>query len=520
MNINKQIRDLFKSVVDNLNPGKVIITKSDPIIGKGSFGEVTQGNIQKLFTKQAVAIKKLKLASGDELTAKEVIDRFENEAAMMKEITYKLYQAKAWRINIPRYIDFFSVKKDLYIVQEFIEGENLKVRCDRQKLSEEEIIQLLRDILSALDFVHQSQIVHRDISQTNIILSKTGKFNLIDFGAAKKIDQVNTGTVVSHGSYTPKEQLNGQAQFPSDIYALGIAAIKSYLGSSHRLEPLTEAIAALNDSKMNPELVLVLEKMTQENLQDRYYSVFDTLEALEKITGTVVIGSKWSSQESIIEDMDDDDDNDDGEIIINIPAKSPIHPGTFKLLVGSSLAIVAISFAITKHLSSTKVAGGTQAPKIAGGTQAPAVGGNTQVPTVAGGTQVPTVAGGTQVPTVAGGTQAPAVGGNTQAPTVAGGTQVPTVAGGTQAPAIGGNAQTPAVAGGTQVPTVAGGTQAPAIGGNAQAPAVGGNAQAPAVAGNAQAPAVAGGNQKPTAPKKLDCPVFTTKAIPGCSSSL
>jgi serine/threonine protein kinase len=136
--------------------------------------------------------------------------------------------------------------------------------------------------------------------------------------------------------------------FQSDIYALGATAIASYLGSSHPVTSIAESIEILRNSKMSKDLVSFLENMTQGNFQDRYSSATEALDALEEITGTVVIGSRSSSIGTIASD-------DNSEIIVDLPKTSKPF-SAFKLVLTlpatliAVLSLVTVSFALTRIL--------------------------------------------------------------------------------------------------------------------------------------------------------------------------
>jgi serine/threonine protein kinase len=361
--INKMIK-LKKSIVENLSNAldsisreQVVIRKDDPVIGSGNFGEVYKSCVKGASDRQYVAVKKFKLKVGNNLAMQDAKSRFINETEILKKLTEKSDLENTSNLGFPKYRQYFELDGDLYFVQDFIDGENLAIYCNREKLKEDRIVQLLRDILAVLKFVHRQQIIHRDICPENIMFSTSDKFYLLDFGAAGNIDPNRVGTIVSHGVFTPPEQLNGQMTFQSDIYALGATAIASYLGSSHPVKSMPESIEILRNSKMSKDLVSFLENMTQGNFQDRYSSATEALDALEEITGTVVIGSRSSSVGTIASD-------DNSEIIVDLPKTSKPF-SAFKLVLTlpvaliAALSLITVSFALTRILLPTTPTGGT-----------------------------------------------------------------------------------------------------------------------------------------------------------------
>ena len=114
----------------------------------------------------------------------------------------------------------------MYLVQEYIDGETLDQELLREvPFSPQKIRDLLNDILNTLQFVHQHNIIHRDIKPDNIIRRRhDSKLVLIDFGIAKSLTNATTwhqGTMVGSFGYVPSEQMQGKVYPSSDLYSLG-----------------------------------------------------------------------------------------------------------------------------------------------------------------------------------------------------------------------------------------------------------------------------------------------------------
>ena len=124
--------------------------------------------------------------------------------------------------------DFFEENDTAYIVMDFIHGESLRALADRSGgvIAPAVLLPLLRPVFDALILVHQSGILHRDISPDNILVDRTGSAWLIDFGAAEEIlpqDTEKSHAVILRKGYTPLEQYDAHGQQGpwSDLYALG-----------------------------------------------------------------------------------------------------------------------------------------------------------------------------------------------------------------------------------------------------------------------------------------------------------
>lgn len=132
--------------------------------------------------------------------------------------------------QIPELLDYFEHDGQQYLVQKFINGQNLEQElAEAGAFNETQIRQLLNDLLPVLRFVHDHQIIHRDIKPANIIRRYCdSQLVLVDFGAAKYATGTalaQTGTVIGSAEYAAPEQTRGKAVFTSDLYSLGVTCI-------------------------------------------------------------------------------------------------------------------------------------------------------------------------------------------------------------------------------------------------------------------------------------------------------
>jgi len=217
--------------------------------------------------------------------------------------------------QIPGLLDHFVENGEFYLVQEFIEGQPLSVELPPGKRwSETQVIQLLHEILSILDFVHPKGVIHRDIKPDNIIRRQLdGKLVLVDFGAVKLEQQLTqvgttsrTSRTVSIGTlgYMPFEQQKGKPVFASDLYALGMIGIQALTG-------INAAELLLNheddDGEINwrslatvsDKLAEVLTRMVRHLPKNRYQSAAEVLQALNLNGSTINNGGQTSVTEVI-----------------------------------------------------------------------------------------------------------------------------------------------------------------------------------------------------------------------------
>jgi hypothetical protein len=115
------------------------------------------------------------------------------------------------------------------VCEEFVCGQDL-LTAD---LSEKQVIRIMTDLCSALEFIHKLGIVHRDIKPSNIMLCGDGSIKLMDFEAARfvKADSDKDTRYLGTDGFAPPEQYGfSQTDFRSDIYAAG-QTMKTLLGS-------------------------------------------------------------------------------------------------------------------------------------------------------------------------------------------------------------------------------------------------------------------------------------------------
>ena len=165
----------------------------------------------------------------------ELIERLQQKFIEEAEALYDLAHP-----NIVRVTDKFEENNTAYYVMDYIDGRSLgKLIDEKGPLGEAEAIDYIKQIASALGFVHSHNRLHLDVKPQNIMIDQSGKAVLIDFGVSKQYDEVNgenTSTLLGcTPGYAPIEQSgNGVSEFyPStDIYALGATLYKALTGET------------------------------------------------------------------------------------------------------------------------------------------------------------------------------------------------------------------------------------------------------------------------------------------------
>ncbi|MGK7921011.1 MAG: SUMF1/EgtB/PvdO family nonheme iron enzyme [Trichodesmium sp.] len=272
-----------------MQPGKILRQRYKIIdsLGSGGFGDTYLAVDLDLPGKPKCVVKHLSPKIPDPGVLPVAQKLFEREA----ETLYKLGQDSD---QIPKLFAHFQEGREFYLVQEYIEGQDIsKELTPGKKLSESETIALLKGILSALAVAHQNNIIHRDIKPQNLMRRKSDKkIVLIDFGAVKEISVLTTANqprtttltvAVGTPGYMPSEQAIGKPKLSSDIYAVGMVGIKALTGKEPEDLPTdqdTGNIIWQNQAKVSNYLADILDKMVQEYFRERYKNAKEVLKAL------------------------------------------------------------------------------------------------------------------------------------------------------------------------------------------------------------------------------------------------
>ncbi|AHJ28025.1 protein kinase [Nodularia spumigena CS-584] len=271
-------------MLGQLLDGRYQITK---VLGAGGFGRTYVAEDTKLYHSLCV-VKQLKPMATDPMTLQVARRLFESEAQLLHKL--------GTHDQIPQLLAHFEENEEFFLVQQFIDGHPLSDELTPGKrLSEPYTIALLQNILQTLAFVHQNQVIHRDIKPPNLIRRNSdGKIVLIDFGAVK---QISTQVVTRQGvtkmtvgigtpGYMPSEQSRGIPKLSSDIYGVGIIGIQSLTGlMPQELEEdeQTAEIKWRDLVQVSPPLADILDKMIRYDFRQRYKSAVEALAAVQQL---------------------------------------------------------------------------------------------------------------------------------------------------------------------------------------------------------------------------------------------
>lgn len=127
--------------------------------------------------------------------------------------------------HIVHILDIFCFHKELYVIEEYVHGDNLAFYLEKNGALGKRAISAGKQLLEALVVLQQHRILHRDIKPENIMMDRQGNVILIDFGIARLFSEEKDGDTSLKGTktYAPPEQFGFcQTDCRTDIYALGV----------------------------------------------------------------------------------------------------------------------------------------------------------------------------------------------------------------------------------------------------------------------------------------------------------
>jgi serine/threonine-protein kinase len=244
-------------------------------IGGGGMADVFRAHDKLLDRSVAVKVLRPQFTNDEEF-----VTRFRREA-----------QAAA-RLSHPNIVNMYDVGRDEetdYIVMEYISGETLKEKIQTDgSLTVELAIRIALEIAEALEHAHQNNLIHCDIKPHNILVTRSGRIKVTDFGIARAVTSAtmtHTGTIIGSVHYFSPEQAKGSAiGAKSDIYSLGVVLYEMLTGSvpftgenpvSIALKHLQEDPKPLRD--VNPAIPPIVEAVVLKAMAKEPEARFDNI---------------------------------------------------------------------------------------------------------------------------------------------------------------------------------------------------------------------------------------------------
>lgn len=233
----------------------------------------------RLDTKEPVCIKILKPQFGSE---QESIQRFYQEGKILSEFNHP---------NIVKVFELSGNDMLHFLVMEYIDGKELsKTTFSKSKNQIRKQINIIKQINSALKHIHRNGKVHRDLKPSNIMLDKSGKVVLIDFGIAKDLNSTTRltriGSIFGTPYYMSPEQASGSLNIDhrSDIFSAGIILYEMltgnlpfYADNELKTMDLIKTFSPVLPKQQNPNIPEYIEKIIlkclEKNPDHRYQNI-------------------------------------------------------------------------------------------------------------------------------------------------------------------------------------------------------------------------------------------------------
>lgn len=281
------------------------------VLGQGGFGRTYLALDQERFNEPCV-LKEFLVPYQQKEQIEKSKTLFHREASILYQIQHP---------QIPRFWAAFEEDNRLFLVQDWIQGQTYRqILSDRKQqgcfFSESEVLHFLQYLLPVLIYIHDRDVIHRDITPENVILrslpanaigaasstSSSALPVLIDFGAVKAatsyLPLTSTMTRVGKAGYAPPEQLQTGRVYPnSDLYSLAASTLVLLTGQEPQklLDSRTLTWEWQSHASTSEELTGILQKMLAIYPRDRYQSAREVLADVQALLATCLEETKIPS---------------------------------------------------------------------------------------------------------------------------------------------------------------------------------------------------------------------------------
>jgi eukaryotic-like serine/threonine-protein kinase len=270
---------------NTLAPGTILGTRYEilQLLGQGGMGAVYKARDKELDRFLALKVIRPELA-----VHPDILHRFKQELILARQVTHR---------NVIRIFDLGEAEGIKFITMDFIEGQDLKsVVSEQGKLSFDESVRVMEQVCLALEAAHAEGVVHRDLKPQNIMLDKTGRVYVMDFGIARSTEMggmTQTGTLLGTPEYMSPEQVMGEhVDARSDLFTLGVIFYQLLTGDMpYKAETVQKAMFKRTRELPKPAIEIdpsvpkflsdVAEKCLQLDVTLRYQSAKEIREDLE-----------------------------------------------------------------------------------------------------------------------------------------------------------------------------------------------------------------------------------------------
>jgi serine/threonine protein kinase len=201
--------------------------------------------------------------------------------------------------NIVTVYDFGQFDSQPYIVMEYVAGEPLAhVIARRASVTIADRLRWMDELCAGAGYAHRMSVIHRDIKPTNLMIDKSGRLKILDFGIARMMGTPSsTAMALGTPGYMAPEQIRGEAIDPRvDVFSIGVvfyelvAFTQAFPGDSHAAimhRVLTEEPVPLTQLVVDchPEIAAVCSRALMKNRDDRFATADEMREAIKRLRG-------------------------------------------------------------------------------------------------------------------------------------------------------------------------------------------------------------------------------------------
>ncbi|MBR5083784.1 MAG: protein kinase [Prevotella sp.] len=330
-----------------LNHGKYTIVK---MLGQGAFGITylaetptsLSGELGNMDVNVYVTVKEFFMSTMNNRSS-DCITVERTDSSLVRDYKRKFIReaeklSRLQHENIVKVLEVFEENNTAYYVMEYLDGGTVDdfIRANG-KLSPAQTVEIIRQVCSALQYMHGNRMLHLDLKPKNIMLTSTGKVKLIDFGLSKQYNEngepeESTSIGLGTPGYAPIEQAtyrqDGSLPVTLDIYALGATMYKMLTGvvppdsslvlnDGLPLQPLWQA-------RLPQQLMAIVSKAMAPTMRNRYQTVAEI--------DTLLAG--MTTEELTIPEEETTLANDEGQTVIDsvqqvADEKPPIPPPSY-----------------------------------------------------------------------------------------------------------------------------------------------------------------------------------------------